>query len=1083
MLVLKGNVFYFRCCILDTNKLGNMTNGLVNHAKALIILCISVALLNNTARAQIHEPDGLRIPGAWNSWTNTHNMGGDFDLTKTTDGLDRWTTTFEYTGSTGSVGFKFASGGSANPWNNQWACHGFTLDAVNSVGICNSSDNTASLTQNNHYTIVFKDNGYATTSVCLMETSASPVAISGQTRTTAPGVNPAPTQDVTIEATLSGTKSAEERVFLVYTADGWTTRAAIELENISGTSGSATIPGQTGGTTVNYYFASSTIDLEAVTANEENFDIRSIATGGASSYAVASTYESAASPTTWNSASSWAAGLIPSSAADVTLNGNLSLDGDITLASLTLESGTFTAGDGTPRTITITGGGAISNTGGTYTSSGEKIIFSGSGTTTGTLSFNNVELNGGVNFGAGCSIQGALEIRSGGYVNTNAPTFGTGSTLKYNNGGTYGVGTEWNSPHHVSIASGSELDFNTSGAESCDGNITIDAGGNLNMDAMTGALTAAGNVTINGTLSMSTVVGGDLEVGGDFELASGGTFNENDRALTFNGTGAQSVNGNTNLVLKYAIVNKASGTLTLNTPLEIEAGGILWPTSGTLDLNSEGLTMHSDATGTAAIGAVGTGGITGNVTFERYIPDNTNDAASFVNLSSYVSGINATNWTGAGAAWIFEYDEANTGGLNDGWGEVSGTLSHSGKGYMAEFPGNTSVTLSYTGALTSGNQGVAVTNTSSGTADNDGWNLVGNPYPASVTYANLSWTASEGVTKPSGFFIYDGDNGDYTTLTASDVIGVGQSFWVQAASGNGTLTFEESDKTTDSSPFIRSLSDPEYFALRVEEASGKWSRGIVGLLDGTTTDFEVEYDLRTFGNPIEEEHLKLWFQTDAGEDLAIQAVSRTATDMVPIRVMAWNSGVHTFTMDEQYGVPESLCLVLHDAWTGESHMMTEDTALELDLDGGVVYEGRFAIGWNVQPTLSTATTWCTGGAVDLGWTPVEAEGWQITWAGPQSGNAENEALINGLAAGFYEIFWVQENGLCLGSLTVEIGEACVGDYNQNDNRGVEDLLALLAHFAPDLEGSEITTFDCDCDGQMTIGDLLIFLTVFGTSCN
>ena len=114
-----------------------------------------------------------------------------------------------------------------------------------------------------------------------------------------------------------------------------------------------------------------------------------------------------------------------------------------------------------------------------------------------------MELNGGVNFGTGCTIQGTLEILSGGYVDTNAPTYGSGATLKYNNGGTYGIGTEWNAPHHVVIASGAELDFNTSGAESCGGDITIDAGGNLNMDAMTGALTAAGDVTINGTLHVN----------------------------------------------------------------------------------------------------------------------------------------------------------------------------------------------------------------------------------------------------------------------------------------------------------------------------------------------------------------------------------------------------------------------------------------------------------------------------------------------------------------------------------------------------------------------------------------------------
>ena len=1060
-----------------------MDYGILSRAKALMTICFCASLSSPVVNGQIWEPDGVRIPGDWNSWANTHNMGGDFDLTKTTDGLDRWTTTFEYTGSTGSVNFKIASGGSGGEWANQWACHGFTLDAVNSVGMCGMSDNTASLTQNNYYTFIFKDNGYATTSVCLMETSASPIAISGQTRTTAPGVNPAPTQAVTIEVTLSGTKSAEERVFLVYTTDGWTTRAAIELDNISGTSGSATIPGQVGGTTVNYYFASSTTDLEVVTATEEAFDMRSISSGGVSSYVVAATYESVANPTTWNSSGSWVAGVIPSSGADVTLKGNVSLDGDITLASLTLESGTFTAGDGTSRTITINGGGAITNTGGTFTSSSEKVVFSGSGTTSGTLAFNNVELNGGVNFGTGCTIQGTLEILSGGYVDTNAPTYGSGATLKYNNGGTFGIGTEWNAPHHVVIASGAELDFNTSGAESCGGDITIDAGGNLNMDAMTGALTAAGDVTINGTLSMSTAVGGDLEVGGDFELASGGTFNENDRALTFNGTGAQTVNGTSNLVLKYAIVDKASGTLTLNTPLEIEAGGVLWPTNGTLDLNSQGLTMHSDATGTAAIGAVGTG-INGNITFERFVPDNTNDAASFVNLSSYVSGINATNWSGSGAAWIFEYDETNTGGLNDGWSETSGVLSHTGKGYMAEFPGNASVTLSYTGALNSGTQTVSISNTSSGTAENDAWNLVGNPYPAPVTYGNLTWTGAEGVTKPAGFYVYDGDNEDYTTFNPSNVIGVGQSFWVQAASGSGTLTFEEEDKTTYSSPFIRSENDPEFFALRVEEPSGKWSRGILGLLEETTTEFDVEHDLRTFGDPTEAEHLKLWFRTEAGEDLAIQTVSRTATELVPIHVLAWDSGVHTFTLDAEYGTSESLCLVLQDAWTGESHMLTESTALELELDGGVVYAERFAIGWSVQPAISTETAWCTGGVVDMGWSADEAAGWQITWAGPQSGAAENESSIGGLAAGTYEISWVQEDQLCPGAASVEIAEACVGDYNQNGSRGSEDLLALLAHFSPDLEGGDVSTLDCDCDGQLTIvGDLLIFLTVYGTSCN
>ncbi len=91
-----------------------MDYGILSRAKALMTICFCASLLSPTVNAQITEQDGLRAPGGWNGWTNNLNMGGDFDLTKITDGLDRWTTTFEYTGSTGSVEFKFVSGGSGN---------------------------------------------------------------------------------------------------------------------------------------------------------------------------------------------------------------------------------------------------------------------------------------------------------------------------------------------------------------------------------------------------------------------------------------------------------------------------------------------------------------------------------------------------------------------------------------------------------------------------------------------------------------------------------------------------------------------------------------------------------------------------------------------------------------------------------------------------------------------------------------------------------------------------------------------------------------------------------------------------------
>lgn len=148
--------------------------------------------------------------------------------------------------------------------------------------------------------------------------------------------------------------------------------------------------------------------------------------------------------------------------AGVTLLGNASLAGTLTLAN-----GAFTVGSG--NTITVANGGSVLSTSGSLASGSGAgtFTFSGTGTVTGTIGFNDVNISGGVNFGSSGSstINGTLTINSGGFVNTNAPIYASGSTLKYNSGGTYGRGTEWSAtssagyPHHVQISNGTTLNL------------------------------------------------------------------------------------------------------------------------------------------------------------------------------------------------------------------------------------------------------------------------------------------------------------------------------------------------------------------------------------------------------------------------------------------------------------------------------------------------------------------------------------------------------------------------------------------------------------------------------------------------
>ena len=130
--------------------------------KTLIPLLLLLSLLNPIVlTGQIYEPDGLRMPGDWNGWTNTTGMGGVFDLQKVQSGTPRWQTTFQYTGSTGAQQFKFVSTSFSDPWGNQWAGNSaISMNGFSTVTYGTPSDpnNKADVVQNKWYTVVFEDN-------------------------------------------------------------------------------------------------------------------------------------------------------------------------------------------------------------------------------------------------------------------------------------------------------------------------------------------------------------------------------------------------------------------------------------------------------------------------------------------------------------------------------------------------------------------------------------------------------------------------------------------------------------------------------------------------------------------------------------------------------------------------------------------------------------------------------------------------------------------------------------------------------------------------------------------------------------
>ncbi|WP_396150850.1 beta strand repeat-containing protein [Flavobacterium sp.] len=377
----------------------------------------------------------------------------------------------------------------------------------------------------------------------------------------------------------------------------------------------------------------------------------------------------------WNETAIWLNNTIPPTDASVTINHNISLNTDVSLRSILINNGkTLTASDSTPRTLTISNGGSLTNNG-IFTAGNGTVAFAGSATVSGTITFNNATLAGGVNFGTGSIISGTLTINPGGFVSTNAPTYNSGATLRYNTNGPYGRGTEWSAtsgngyPHHVQISGNTIFNLNNGAnvARQMGGNLTVDFGSTLSLEGMTIAspseigLTVVGNVINNGSISLassterlkcvnytnnanalttlSTNIGGDLELTGNF--IDNAPFNSNNRAVFFTGSGVQDVTGSAPFDIDYIVSNKPSGSIRMLTNLLVEGpngGNAITLTNATdiLDLNGNTLTLGEENvasvfTGsgfirggsTSSISIQGTGAL-GTIRFDQSVPGTSN---------------------------------------------------------------------------------------------------------------------------------------------------------------------------------------------------------------------------------------------------------------------------------------------------------------------------------------------------------------------------------------------------------------------------------------------------------------------------
>ncbi|NUM73980.1 T9SS type A sorting domain-containing protein [candidate division KSB1 bacterium] len=276
-----------------------------------------------------------------------------------------------------------------------------------------------------------------------------------------------------------------------------------------------------------------------------------------------------ASATTGNfsNGATWTGGVTPHNNSNVfILNGHtVTLDANNSAKHLTTVSGgTF---DGNNNTLNLANDAILTNFGAFNASAGE-VAFAGTGTINGTIAFDDVSIAAGVDFGISATVNGILQINTGGFVNTNAPTYGSSSTLNYNTGGSYNVFTEWignagsgaGVPQNVLLSNGTTLNLFASN-RTANGDLTIESSSTLN--------------STSGTLS----VGGNFTNDGNFSSAGGTVF--------FFGSGTKTVGGGATIDFNNIAVNMGTSAsiLDVQSPMTMATNGLAL-TQGTFKLSS-----------------------------------------------------------------------------------------------------------------------------------------------------------------------------------------------------------------------------------------------------------------------------------------------------------------------------------------------------------------------------------------------------------------------------------------------------------------------------------------------------------------
>lgn len=637
----------------------------------------------------------------------------------------------------------------------------------------------------------------------------------------------------------------------------------------------------------------------------------------------------------------------------VTANGNVNIGTNTTLDAsssnyaLTVGGNWNNSGDFNERfgTVTFNGSSAqsITNTSGEIFNN---LVMSGSGT-------KNVNNDISINFDF--SLTSTLNTN-----NNNISIRGN-----FDNSGTYNGGTNnITFTHNTSLIGSSTTTLNnviinasaTLTGHSSNFNVTGNWTNNGTFNHNNSTVTFSGNTTISGssTSSFSNIIisgtltapSGNMNIVRNF--TNNGTFNHNNGTITFNGTSTQTIGGTTITDFYNITQNNSSG---VNLARDANLINTLTISSGTFTTTGYNFKLRSTASNTARIAAIPAGAnISGNIIMERYSGTGPTDWRF---LCSSVSGNTLQDWDNElitagfpgsdfptfGSPSIYWYDETQPGDLDTYGFEVPTHITNpivQGRGYWV-YLGPNPVTFNSIGPPYKFTQSPSVTYTNSGSIDNDGWNLIANPYPSAIDWDSPNWTKSN---LDNAVYIYNSNTGSY----ASYVGGVGtnggsryiasqQAFWVKANAGSPSITAVESVKATNNPSHLKMLITPNtslypmaFNDFPIPQNTNNQPNSILLTLSGNGYEDESFIQFSSSATNNFDDTLDAWklfgpinlssVQNDTLDYSINRLPSLTSDISIKLRVKVPASGTYSIRRDSILMLPMSSCIFIEDLVTG-----------------------------------------------------------------------------------------------------------------------------------------------------------------------